>query len=93
MFKKTEPTFEFQDVLDQLHTQLILQDVRGENFDKISDQIVKLSKLKNESSTPKISPDTLAQIAGSLAGIILIIGHERANVVASKALSFVMKLR
>lgn len=39
------------------------------------------------------STDTLAIIAGNLVGIVFILGHERANVIASKALGLVMKLR
>jgi hypothetical protein len=35
----------------------------------------------------------MATVAGSLVGILLIIGHERANVIGSKALGLVMKLR
>lgn len=41
----------------------------------------------------KISPDTLALIGANLAGIVVIIGYERMNVITSKALSFVSKLR
>lgn len=40
-----------------------------------------------------VSPDTLAMIAGNIAGIVLIIGYERVNVIASKALGFVMRTR
>jgi hypothetical protein len=32
-------------------------------------------------------------IAANLAGIALIVGHERMNVVTSKAIGFVLKLR
>lgn len=42
---------------------------------------------------PKISYETLALIGGNLLGIVMILNHERANVVASKALSFVAKLK
>lgn len=53
-----------------------------------------LLKLKQEAvSKNRVSKDTLAIIAGNLAGIVLILGHERAHVVASKALGFVMKAR
>lgn len=41
----------------------------------------------------RVSKDTLAIIAGNIAGIVMIIGYERVNVIASKALSFVMKSR
>lgn len=41
----------------------------------------------------RVSPDTLALIAANIVGIVVIIGHERANVIASKALGFVSKLK
>lgn len=39
------------------------------------------------------SAETLAIVAGNLAGIAVIVLHERAHVVTSKALAFVMKAR
>ena len=39
----------------------------------------------------RVSPDTMAIVAGNLLGIALIVGHERMNVVTSKALGFVLK--
>ena len=41
----------------------------------------------------RVSPDTLATIFANLAGIVMIVGHERLHVVTSKALQFIMKLR
>jgi hypothetical protein len=41
----------------------------------------------------RVSPDTLALIAANLSGIIVIIGYERVNVIASKALGFVSRLK
>ena len=64
-----------------------------EEYSKLVDQLVKLYPLKTEERPKRVSPDTLALIAGNLVGIILIVGVERGNVVASKAIGFVMKLR
>lgn len=41
----------------------------------------------------RVSSDTLALIAANVAGIIMIIGYERVNVIASKALGFVGKVK
>lgn len=41
----------------------------------------------------RVSKETLATIAGNIAGIVLIIGYERVNIIATKALGFVMKSR
>lgn len=50
-------------------------------------------KEKESEKPDKVSKETLALIASNIAGIVLIIGYERMNVIASKALSFVMKTR
>lgn len=41
----------------------------------------------------KISPDTLAIVLCNLVGIILVLKHEKIDIVTSKALGFVMKGR
>lgn len=41
----------------------------------------------------RVSPETWAIIGSNIAAVLLIIGHERLNVVTSKALSFVSKLK
>lgn len=57
------------------------------------DQLVKLHGLKVNNTKNRISQDTLATIFANLVGIIVILHYERVDVVASKALSFVQKLR
>jgi hypothetical protein len=50
-------------------------------------------RLKEFDRRWKVSPDTAALVLGNLIGILVIVGHERAHVVTSKALNFVMKAR
>ena len=64
------------------------------NLEAYSDMIANLEKLykaKENEKNRKISPDTMALIAGNLLGIALILGYEKANVITTKALGFVMK--
>jgi len=62
-----------------------------DEYTKILDQIVRLNKLKEKPSSSRVSPDALIAVFGNLAGIVLIINHERVNVITTKALGFVMK--
>lgn len=39
----------------------------------------------------RVSADTWAMVGANLAGILLIVGYERVNVIASKAIGFVLK--
>lgn len=52
-------------------------------------------RLKEEEvhARKRISPDTMAVIAANLLGILLVLKHERLNIVTSKALGFITKLR
>lgn len=62
-----------------------------ESYAKTVDQIVKLYALKRKPD--RISNDALMNISANLLGILMIVGHERAHVVTSKAIGFVQKLR
>jgi len=41
----------------------------------------------------KVSPDTLLVVAGNLLGIVLILTYEKANIITTKALNFILKGR
>lgn len=64
-----------------------------EKYAKILDQIVKLHKMKNDERTSQVSPDTWATIGANLVGILLIIRHEHVNVITSRAMNLVTKLK
>lgn len=81
------------DVIDLVQTQMLSLDADSEEFNTLNNQLEKLYKLKTTNKSFRVSPDTLAIIGGNLLGIALILGYERAHVVTSKALSFVMKTK
>lgn len=96
MFKKT-PSAELtalDNAIDKIYFEMDLVKSHTDEYDMMSDQLVKLMKLKEEvSSGKRISPDVMAGIVANIGGILLILQYERVHVVASKALSFVSKLR
>jgi len=57
------------------------------------DQIGKLMLFKEKTTPKRVSPDTVAIVAGNLAGILMIVSYERVHIVTSKALGFVIKSR
>jgi hypothetical protein len=90
-FKKTQPTDLENEIARLLN---VLKDLppSGDEYDKVSDQYAKLTKLHNETlSKKRVSPDALAGAATNLAGILFILNYEHAHVMTSKAVSFVMK--
>ena len=95
MFAKRTQTEKsgLEKAIDELHVELNSVMGDSEQYSKIADQLVKLYKLREFDAPKRVSPDTLVIVAGNLLGIAMIVGHERAHVVTSKALSFVMKLK
>jgi len=78
--------------IERVLTDISKVSIQSDDYPKLVESLSKLYSLKPEQPKP-ISNDTLAMIAGNLAGIVLIVGYERANIVTSKALGFVLKLR
>ena len=62
-------------------------------YSAIAENIEKLYKARTYENVKRVSPDTIAIIAGNLLGIVLILGYEKAGVITSKALGFVLRGR
>lgn len=62
-------------------------------FERMVNQLEKLYKMKQSVAPARISPETVLTVAGNLAGIGMILGYEKANVITSKALNFIIKPR
>lgn len=76
----------------------VLTDMNGFTSDApeyatMAKHLTKLYKLKEIDKPEHVSYDALASIVGSLLGIVMIISYERTNIFASKAVSFLPKLR
>ena len=82
-----------REAIDELFLEMSYVPCDSEEYAQMMDQLSKLYSLKEFDSKRRLSPDTLAIVLGNLTGIILIVGHERMNVVTSKALNFILKLR
>lgn len=79
--------------IDTLLTQMSVVSCDSDEYAKMVVSLDKLYKLKEIDAPKRVSPDTLALIGGNIAGILLIIGHEKVNVITTKALGFVLKAR
>lgn len=80
-------------VIDGALDQLKGIDVLSDDYVKAMTQIEKLQKMKEHNSPKPVSRDTLVIAGTNLAGILLILSYERAHVITTKALGFVMKPR
>lgn len=95
MFKKKPPQVDenLTRAIDKAFVDLNCHTSEKDEYAKTVDQLTKLYSLKEDPSRSRVSKDTLALVSGNLIGILLIVGHERAHVVTSKALTFLGKLR
>jgi len=65
----------------------------SEEYTNIVANLEVLYKAKSNEKISCVSPDTVAVVVGNLMGILIILGYEKANVITTKALGFVMKGR
>ena len=85
------PTLE--NIIDSVLTELNSVNADSDEFAKMVDQLEKLYKIKDTQKPDRVKMDTLLPVVGNLFGIVAILGFERAHVVTSKALSFVLKTK
>lgn len=81
------------EVIDHAVSELASYNADSEEYAKIVDRLTELYALKSNEKTDRISKDTLIMVAGNLLGIVVIVGHERAHVVTSKALNLIGKFK
>ncbi len=93
MFKKNTTPTALEETIDAVHDKMAELDPFSTQYAACVDQLVKLTSIKDPKSKPGVTPDVAVTAAVNLIGIGMIIHHERASVIASKALAFVMKLR
>lgn len=91
MFNPPKPKSKLDQAIDDALFTLLSHHPTSDEYATIVERVAKLHKLKEIESPQRVSPDTLLTVGANLAGIMMIIHHERLNVVTSKALSFVMK--
>jgi hypothetical protein len=65
----------------------------SKEYSELIEHLDKLTKMKAEDRRNRVSPDTMAMIAGNLLGIVIIVAYEQKHVMTSKGLGFVLKAR
>lgn len=89
-FKNTKPS-SLENEIERLFNKLKEMDPTDPQYAPVAEQLSKLYKLKEVDSKKQISPDAAVATVTNLAGILLILNHERLHVVTSKALGMVRK--
>lgn len=93
MFRKQSANAELQDAVNRLLLEMKNTDPTSTEYATLVARLSDLTKIKPQTPLITVSQDTIATIAANLAGIWLILHYEQVNLVGSKALTFVQKLR
>lgn len=93
MFQKQSANAELQDAIDRVLLAMKNEDPSSAQYQQLLGRLTELNAIKAANAKNALSKDTIATIAANLAGIWLILHYERVNIVTSKALSYVQKLR
>lgn len=91
----TQPeTPSLNEAIEDAFKQLNNEEATSDAYSTIVDQLTKLYSIKSsyeKDNKNVVSKDQLVAVAGSLLGILLLIGYEHAHPITSKALGFVLK--
>jgi hypothetical protein len=79
--------------IDEILREMETLNADDDAYATMVDQLTKLHKLKECEKPSQVSKDTWAIVGGHVLGIALIVFYEKSNVVTSKALNLLFKLR
>lgn len=81
------------EVIDDVIKQMDSVTADSEEYAKMREQLTQLYKTKAEFGRKPVSMDVLITAGANLLGIIMIVNHEQVNVITTKALGFIPKIR
>jgi hypothetical protein len=91
---KRNPSSEDQklaSIMDAILNEMSDAGPSADEFQELMTQLERVHKLTTDKPSRKVSPDTLALVAGNILGILVIVAYEQKHVMTSKSMSFVMK--
>jgi hypothetical protein len=92
-FKTSEPS-SLENEIERVLSVMKDIDPTDAKYAAVADQLVKIQKLQTEiDSKKRVSSDTMVNAATNLVGIVVILKHEWAHVIGTKAMSFVKSVR
>lgn len=93
MFKIFKKEDKLQNRIDELLDEMEMTPGDSPEFDRLSTQVTKLYEAQATTKGNAISKEAIAGIIGNLAGILIIVNHEQAHVITSKAFGLLSKIR
>lgn len=93
MFWRREPDPGLERAYNEAVLKLRESTIGSEEYTKMLDVVSRLHKLRQEDRPPLVSKDTIVLAGTNLLGILLVIRHEHVNVITSRAMGMVTRLR
>lgn len=84
---------DFDEAIDRVLAELKETNLGTEDFEVRLAYLERLNRLRNEERSNRVSPDTMAIVAANILGILIVVGYEQGNVIASKGLGFVLRTK
>lgn len=84
-------TSKLDDVEDRLVQELLVQDPTSTVFSDALEHFERVVELRSKKDRWRVSPDTMAVVAGNLIGIVIMVKYERFNVITSKAKDMLLR--
>lgn len=93
MFRKNPEPTNLDVIITNLETLVGRAEPTSDDYTKLLDRLADLYKIRAAQQPDRVSKDALAGLLANLAGIGLILNHERIHVITTKAIGFVAKAR
>lgn len=92
MIFKAKPTT-LDVAIDDAVAQLNGISIETEEYALKMERVKELYALKEKTSPKRVDPNTIAVIAGNLATTLLVLNYERAHVITTKAIGYLLKTK
>jgi hypothetical protein len=86
-------TSSLENELNRVHSEMSGVEVGSERYNALLTNFERLTRLQSEKKTFRVSPDTLAIVGANLLGILIIVGYERAHVIASRGMNVLLRTK
>jgi len=86
-------TSDFDEEIKRVLAELKETDLGTEEYAERLAYLKRLNKLRSDEQRNRLSPDTIAIVAANVLGILIVVGYEQGNVIASKALALVLRTK
>jgi hypothetical protein len=92
--RKSNDDTQLDEAIERLLSEMIMYGPDSEDYLRHLEYLERLNRLKDpDRGRRKLSADTVAQVAGSLLGIMIIVIYEQKHILNSRGLSFVPKTK